>query len=151
MNVVFVMEQPEVPHSGFRFRARTLLLSIAAIAITFTGFCWVADWLDPFNDHRFTTAEWIQTESADSRALMSRDLVNHHLRRGMSKAEVDALLGQPDRILHGGDDRGGNTLGGHETYAYYIGCWILRGFDDTFVYVHFDSSGQVVGAEINGH
>ena len=109
------------------------------------------DWMDPFNDMSFSPAAWAQ-RSYEDRAPMARDLVRHHLPAGLAQIQVESLLGQPDDVLVGPEDSGANRLPGVETYEYGIGSWSLhQGFDDAFVYVHFDASGHVIGAEINGY
>ena len=119
-----------------------LLLAIAAWVVT--------DWLDPFDDESFNATAWASCTTDESRAAMARDLVRNHLRTGMPRSDVTALLGSPI-VLHGPTDAGGNPLRGDETYAYYIGQWSLYGFDDAFVYVHLNAAGRVIGAEINGY
>lgn len=123
-----------------------IVLSIAVIALC----AWAArDWLDPFNDRPFTAAEWARLDAQD-RAAMSRDLIKNHLPPGTERGTVEHLLGRPADVLHT-TDPGGHSLPGVETYVYYIGTWSIRGFDDTFVYVHFDQGGRVVAAQITGY
>jgi hypothetical protein len=61
----------------------------------------------------------------------------------MTQAAVTALLGTPDEIKHN------DSLG--EIFSYYIGSWSMYGFDDAFVYTHFDASQTVLKAEITGY
>jgi hypothetical protein len=119
-----------------------MLVSIAA---------WLAiDWSDPFNDETFSVTKWAHRASSESGARMARDLIRNHLPSGLSRSKVTALLSPPDKVLTG-EDAGGHRLPVHETYAYHIGSWSAYGFDDAFVYVHFDSSGTVLSAEITGY
>jgi len=128
----------------------TLLLVASLAFLALAAVTWaVVDWLDPFNDAAFTTEGWAKLDSQD-RAPMSRDLIRNHLHPGASRAQIERLLGPPDDVLTGSDS-GGNRMRGTDTYAYCIGFWPVRGFDDTFVYVHLDAQGNVVASEINGY
>ncbi len=134
---------------------KTIVASMLAIAILLLVGLWAAiDWLDPFNDQAFAPTVWSKrgTGLTSTRAPMARDLVRSHLPLGLSRARVESLLGPPDDVRTR-EDAGGNRLPGTETYAYHIGSWSgsPTGFDDTFVYVHFDANGKVIGAEINGY
>ena len=116
--------------------------------VTFAGW-FVVDLLDPFNDATFNAAAWAKLD-AQERAAMSRDLIQNHLPTGMSHAAVESLLGPPYRVIRR-SDAGGHRLPGVETYSYYIGSWSMYGFDDAFVYVHLDASGNVLSSEITGY
>lgn len=134
---------------------RRLLVSVVFLVIVLTvGFVAVTyavrgNPLDPFDDRRFSTSAW-RTTSADGKAPMARSAIRDHLRPGLSQAELVALLGEPGARLTG-KDAGGNGLAGSQTYSYYLGSWSIYGFDDAFLYVHLDSDGRIISAEVNGY
>jgi len=135
-------------------RTRKIVLAVCAAAGVLSlvaASAWLLiDRLDPFNDAPFTAIDWMNCRTDEARASMARDLVRNHLPKGMSEAEVVALLGEPG-VLQGGTDTGGNRVLGTKTYFYYIGTWSLQGFDDAFVYVHLDSDSKVISAEVTGY
>ena len=80
---------------------------------------------------RFDSSVWMAdaadacTEVADGdRAAMVGDLMEHHLRAGMTKKEVLALVGRP----HQHDDR---------AWSYGMGV------DCEFLHLHFDGNGRL--------
>ena len=127
-----------------------LLIAVACLALFSVGVWFAMNKMDPFNDRSFVSTEW-KTNDDKIKAAMARDLVHHHLPVGMSETQVTTLLGQPDAILQGAADNGGNPLQGGRTYSYYLGSWSMHGYDDAFVYVHFDASEKVTGSEITGY
>ena len=82
---------------------------------------------------------------------MAGDLVRNHLTAGLSRANVHALLGMPGDALSGTEREGMKNLVLAQTEKYYIGSWSLYGYDDAFVYVHFDGDGNLIAAEIYGY
>lgn len=127
---------------------------LASFVITLIGFgvlywCFI-DWMNPFNDAQFTIEKWANVRN-DDRAPMALDLVTEHLTPGLSQSDVKALLGLPDNIITG-EDPGGKVPLGDKTYKYKLGSWTYyKGFDDAFVYVHFDTNGFLIRSEINGY
>ena len=123
------------------------LLVVAGMALLLL----LLDCIDPFSDQRFEPKRWAQAKAAKDRAPMARDLIRSHLRIGLSREQVVDLLGRPQQVWQK-NGRVGYRVKGNSTYAYYIGSWSFsrRGYDDTFVYVHFDGAGKVREAEING-
>lgn len=68
----------------------------------------------------------------------------------MSQADMHVLLGTPDDVFSASDrDRERNV--GEQTEKYRIGSWSEYGYDDAFVYVHFDDHRNVISAEIYGY
>ena len=124
-----------------------LLLLLAAAAI---GTWALYDWSNPFNDARFEPGGWTGAASDEARAPMADDLVDNHLRKGMTRAEVVSLLGAP-MVLTGDCDSGGNALPGSETLSYSLGSWCEFGYDDAYLYVHLDAAGRVMEAEVTGY
>ncbi len=133
-----------------QFNVHTLFA--AASLVTFgVLLLWVfTRWFDPFDDKHFRPSDWNRS-SNEVRAGMCDDLISNRLQPGMTESEVVSLLGKPEESLTGETDGGGNRLIGDETYSYYIGSWSGYGLDDAFLYVHFDSSGKVLTAEVNGY
>jgi len=133
-----------------QFNMRTLFAAAALVAFGIVLLWLFGRWFDPFDDKYFRSSDW-NASSDQVRAGMCDDLISNHLQPGMTASEVVSLLGKPGKSLTGETDGGGNRLIGHETFSYYIGSWFGYGFDDAFLYVHFDSSGKVLTAEVNGY
>src|SRR5262245_7469510 len=119
-----------------RFSLKTLLVASTAIAILIGAAVWLDKYLDPFIQRTFRAASWAKCDRQD-RAWMARDLIRHHLSVGMSAVQVKALLGPPDGVLSP-NYVPGSTVRAAETYSYSLGNWSWEGFDDAFLYVHFN-------------
>jgi hypothetical protein len=131
---------------------KLVLLAIAALAVMvlLAGIYFMLGLTqDPFNDSVFTQTEWARTTDTD-RAPMAGDLVRNHLPPGMTRTQVESLLGTPSRAESGADATKNDASGG-TTYRYYIGSWSNYGYDDAWVYVHFDESGKLTKSEIYGY
>lgn len=66
---------------------------------------------------------------------MVDDLVAYHLRVGMTRDEVVALLGQPDRVSEG-------TYQGDRTLEYDMGGWM----DPNWLAIEFDDDRLLIKA-----
>jgi hypothetical protein len=102
---------------------------------------------DPFDDKRFSPEIW-RTANEDLRARMCRDAIRRFIHPGLNESEVITLLGSPTDVQQ--DERRDRPIG-TRSYRYWIGSWSFQGMDDAFLYVHFDSEGRVVRAEIYGY
>jgi len=126
--------------------------SLAAVAVVVLTGVALARYLDPFDDRSFDRREWVAASPRD-RAPMARDAIRR-IGLGMPQAEVRDLLGDPQPVssFTGNVDAYGNRLAFPETWSYHIGNWSANpwGFDDTFLYVHFDSDAKVAAVEITG-
>jgi hypothetical protein len=129
-----------------RFSLKQLFLGTAIIAV---AICAMIPLADPFDNVAFTPAAWANAARMEERGRMSRDLVTNHLRKGLSLAQVEALIGHTEWVIKPGSPDGHRTRGA-ESRVYGIGSWPYHGLNGAFVYVHFDSNGQLIEAEING-
>jgi len=137
-----------------RRRIALLAVSASVLIVVLVGVAVAVDhYLDPFDGRAFDPAAWAAADS-QGRGPMARDAIRH-LPAGLPADRVRALLGDPDPFPGPGGavDGFGHTLRYPETWAYALGCrsslsWY--GLDSAFLYVHFDSSGAVVSAEITG-
>jgi len=133
-----------------QFSSRTLLVGVAAVALAIALLRALTGWIDPFDDRRFVSTDW-RSSPPNVRAQMSRDLLRNHFPTGTAKASVIAILGDPGEIYTRAMGAGSYRVIGHETYSYYIGSWSAYGYDDAFVYIHFDSTGKTIDTEITGY
>jgi hypothetical protein len=98
----------------------------------------------PFDEVAFIHASWAKATPTE-RGQMSGDLLRNHLRVGIPRSQVEALIGRDCATV-------GAVVGrGAHTHEYYIGNWSMQGMDDAFVYVHYDPSDIVISAEIDGY
>src|SRR5690349_21133189 len=100
-----------------RFSVKQLLKGIFYLAVILTALAAVNRMVRPFDVAAFTPADWAKADST-GRARMSGDLIRDHLPRGLSRSQVQALLGTPD------DTVAPNGYGARDadTHKYYIGC-----------------------------
>lgn len=124
-----------------KIEIRALLAMVAIFALSILMMGAMNALIDPFDDFEFDTAGWKQPKNRETAARMCRDLITNHLHSGMSRSKVQRLLSKPDEIIYSKQDRGGNSLPGIETHAYYGGSWSMYGFDDAHLYVHLRSRG----------
>jgi len=127
-----------------------VFVSVTALVALVIAYGVFGNPLDPFNWKSFSPAAW-QTGTPETRARMAKSLIRHHLKRGMSAADVVALIGPPDDQLTGRIDAGGHSLPGVRTYAYDLGNWSLLGMDAAYLYVHLDAADRVISAEVAGY
>lgn len=80
---------------------------------------------------------------------MTEDLVQNYLNTGISRTQIEELLGPPEDTFSG-EDMGGVQCQDVYTHKYPIGGDV-GGWDSAFLYIHFDKNGKSVGAEINGY
>lgn len=121
------------------------------VALTLVVYAWIGNPFDSFDDEQFSRKAWQKAANdVNSRACMSRDLVRHVIKSGMSEKEVVTLLGRPDSTS---GERGpsGKLLTNVHTYVYRIGNWPGMNMDDAFVYVYLDPSKRVIQSEIHGY
>ena len=105
----------------------------------------VGTFLDPYDDQPFSVAAWSAADETE-RAPMVRSVMKNYVRVDMTEDEVIGLLGEA--WIHETEHIGMIPPAGGRTYAYGIGH---QTYDDTFLYVHFDAAGKVVGTEIGGY
>jgi hypothetical protein len=132
---------------------KRLALRLALIVGLIVAAVAVNRYLDPFDDAPFDPAAWAAA-GPQGRGPMARDAIRH-LPPGLPSARVRELFGESDPFPGPGGtvDGFGHTLRHPQTWAYYLGCWSGLGpyaLDSAFLWVHFDSGGKVVSAEITG-
>lgn len=90
---------------------------------------------DPFNDRVFDEDLWkhsADTEDVSNpRGPMVDDLIANHLRPGMTRQEVTALLGDPDFDTKG------------DVATYYLGHWSGLRWDPDVLECHFGAAGEL--------
>lgn len=89
----------------------------------------------PFTGKKFNKIEWSSVELGPrdyTRCQMISDLFGSHLERGMSKSEVESLLGLPDEVI--------SSSG---RYKYFLGYCSGFGIDVDILEISFDIDGKV--------
>jgi hypothetical protein len=129
-------------------------VGVVSFVVACVGAALLPRFLDPFDDASFNRSDWMSS-TQEQRAKMARDVITKHVRRGVALEEIVALLGKPDethniRVRGRRVDQYGNRLHGVTTYAYYLGSWSSYGFDDAYLYIHFDGDDRVLSAEVTG-
>jgi hypothetical protein len=125
-----------------RFSLLSLFAIVTAVALAFAGFRAFNREFDPFDDVKFAPAAWARLEPME-RARMSDDLVRNHLTTGLSRADVETLIGNGSLVWTKEDVE-------RETHQYPIGSWPSAGWDDAFVFVIYDENARVIDARIDG-
>lgn len=128
---------------------RLAIWTLALLAIAILGLLLLFWQSWPFDDRSFVVDHWRTAESR-TRAHMADD-ARRHIPLGSSAREVKSLLGEPDEIIAGRQDAGGNSLDGRVTFSYYLGSWSMVAWDDAFLYVNFGDDDLVVSTEVNGY
>lgn len=122
-------------------RCRFMLLIVSVVLIV-AGLPALYYW----NVHRFDQAIWLasRTLEPDSldypRSRMVSDLLWRHLRLGMRKDQVRALLGEPDGESSDSQMR---TID-----KYWIGYYGWLAIDPSFLRLTYDSSGKLIEIDI---
>jgi hypothetical protein len=146
------------PASARDSRAGTSRRWISVAAVLCAGWLLRSTALDfrsPFDDAPFDAHLW-QTGGRAIRAPMARAAIDR-MERGMTRAELLELLGEPD------SERETRGYAGHfgerfpaaaiRTLRYELESSSRAsaiGLDDAFLYVHLDEAGNLVGGEIGG-
>lgn len=102
---------------------------------------------NPFAAQRFDRAKWLAAAPVapgkNARGPMAEDLRRRYIRRGMTRTEVQHLLGPP------------NSLGCDEKAAggdwYYLGPWGSMSIDGDYLGIHYGKDGRVESTEIYTH
>jgi hypothetical protein len=96
-----------------------------------------------WDDRPFDRKVWLANASnygrGNPRGQMADDLRKRWLRKGMTRKEVKALLGEPD------------PQGPEGVYEYNLGNWAWCPICPDVLDIHFDKSGRLVRAEITEH
>ena len=118
-----------------RFGLRTLLLVMTAVVVMLLMLRSAMLQMDPFSGRRFNPQDWAahrNDESPDNpRAHMVADLFKNHLRTGMSRNEVQALLGEPEEKTDAGE------------WLYILGMWSGFRIDYDLLHIQFDADHDV--------
>ena len=125
-----------------RFSLIHLFVAVTAVALAFAGFRAFNREFDPFDDVKFAPAAWARLDPME-RARMSDDLVRNHLIQGVSRSQVQDMIGK-GRLVWTKDDVEG------ETHRYDIGSWPSIGLHEAWVTVCYDEHGNVDDARIDG-
>lgn len=133
---------------------RTLLLYAALLLAPMMSIAGCLIWLDrsdPFNQRPFDAQVWRSApyDRNSPRGKMTRDLIRHHLRSGMSRAEVVRLLGEPQEARRFAGSPLVEKPGyeqAREVLTYPLGAWSGFRMDMDLLDVAFDEQGRVIGA-----
>ncbi|HEX8524273.1 MAG TPA: hypothetical protein VF669_18605 [Tepidisphaeraceae bacterium] len=127
------MEPATPPLPRIEGRLIRVIAACAVLIVPAAVWLLMGNPLDPFDDRSFSPRAW-KTAEPEQRAKMSRDLVQNHIRAGMSLQQVFSLIGETDYTREG--EPGIKEPRGTRFYVYYIGGW-SSGMDDAFVYVEW--------------
>jgi hypothetical protein len=128
-------------------------LAIVLVAVAIAGVMAIPALHDtvfnPFATERFDRAKWLAAASTSDweyrnpRGPMAEDLRRDHLRKGMRRAEVRALLEKSDNSQ--AEDAAANSD------RYYLGHWGTMSIDGDYLIIHYDKSGRLASTEIYTH
>lgn len=113
-----------LPDDGYKVRRGScstgcLALMLASVALLLLSTC----------DVKFDSDSWQRDSSRDN---MAEDLVENHLRKGMTRSEIEKMLGPPDA---GGD----------------LECSSWKVWGLVILHVHYDEDGLVTRFEVIDH
>jgi hypothetical protein len=131
-----------------RFSRKKLLIVTAILVVGLIAVSWRPRDA-AFNELEFTPAAWAKADNVE-RAKMSGDLVRNHLLRGLSRSQVESLIGKTRHTINP-SDADGFKVRGAVTHEYGIDNLGDPVWDNAFVYVHYDANGKVVSAEVTGY
>src|ERR1051326_184629 len=100
-------------------------------------------------DQRLWKANANQYRDDNPRGLMLDDLGAHHIRAGMTLAQVMEVLGPPDAVF---EDNGVQNFDGKkeikstDTYLYCVGRWGRTEFMLNYLHFEFGKSGRLTNA-----
>jgi hypothetical protein len=129
--------------------ATVITILVGTIALSTFAYLIVGNPLDPFDNRSFSPARW-KTADETGRARMARS-ATQFIAIGTSSSQVVSWLGDSYSVDDGPEDDGGHKLPGKQTFKWGLGSWSTFGYDDAFLYVHFDAAGRVVGSQVNGY
>lgn len=119
------------------------VIGLAAIPVAFFGRSFYNMVNNPYNDHRFEARLW-RTASGDRREnprlRMADDLMKRHLKPGMVREQVRALLGAPDVSSKFDEQQNRDCYG--------IGNDPAVGIDPEWIAIQYDRVGRIVGMRI---
>lgn len=119
----------------------TVLIVVAMLALFIA---WMQGFNNPFNDRPFDRQVWLAMRDSEEhdnpRGQMAQDIRKRHLKRGMTRKEVENLLGKPD--LSSSSDN---------PWQYILGEWSGFRMDTDTLDVHFDERGRVSGTRLHQH
>lgn len=119
----------------------TILVFSLGVLILFQY--WMQGFNNPFNDLPFDQKTWASNANSrdndNPRGLMADDLLRKHLRKGMTRNQVQALLGEPD------------FSSSSNPWEYMLGCWSGFRMDADTLDVYFDDSNNVSRVRITQH
>jgi hypothetical protein len=104
------LRRPRTQRVGEEVKGSLAFIALVALFIV-VGLA-VVHWRSP-KEHRFVVAAWLAEETtrpgpclSNRRADMADDLIEHHLKRGMTPTRVHRLLGKPYAYKQYGTVRG---------------------------------------------
>ena len=123
-----------------------LLIAANTMALALCGL--LLDRVDPFNQARFDRHAWQTPCATAQRGPMTRNLERRHLRKGMRRDAVLALLGKPDkRESYQGRPlvEGRDYERAREIIRYDLGPWSGFAMDWDHLDLAFDEAGRLLG------
>ena len=99
---------------------------------------------DPFNDARFDHKEWLSASGSrkmdNPRGPMVEDLQQRFLHKGMTRRQVELIIGKPDCTSKYDLERG--------IEGYFLGCWGFCAIDPQYLQVQYDKQGMLIRTKI---
>jgi hypothetical protein len=112
-----------------------IVVSVLLVSVGFLLFLRFFIFQNPFNDQRFNQSLWAaysgSTDPSNPRGQMYEDLTKQNLKKGMSKQDILALLGEPDFSKE-------DTV-----FKYNLGAWSGFRIDYDSLDIEFDQDGKV--------
>lgn len=99
---------------------------------------------DPFNDAQFDRAVWLaasgSSKADNPRGPMAEDLQRRFLHKGMTRRQVESIIGKPDSNSEYDREYGIEN--------YDVGRWGFCVIDLQYLQVHYDKHGVLIQTQI---
>ena len=108
-------------------------------------------WLDPYDGRDFDRVVWHADPGGHDRAAMCTDIIERHLRPGMTFDRITDLLGQSFWERDRSHLADGEQMAVVRAVSYSVGSCSWIGYDDAFLYVNLDADDKLVSATVYGY
>ena len=145
-----MQNNPTLGHDRNRIAFRIVSIAIVVAMLAY-GAITAKRWLDPYDGRGFDRIVWDADPGGAERAAMCTDIIERHLRPGMTLDQISELLGDTYADVDRSRFRDSDQMPGVRTVSYWVGPCSWIGYDDAFLYVNIDGEDRLVSAIVYGY